>query len=136
MKKLALMVVGGFLAFQTTSALAQTVKQTKTNKSTVNQTGSARTTVTTQSATKPNATQEYSTAPVSGITNYKAQADAPQNQGASAENGEEAVTIIQKDLGEKSNTPATTTKSTYKKTTMPAGTASKQTTAKAKVVKN
>jgi sensor histidine kinase regulating citrate/malate metabolism len=109
MKKLSIMLVCALFAY-TTSATAQTVKQTttKTTKQTKTQTGK------TVAKPAPINTQEYSTAHKSPIDSYKDET-ANDQQGASADNGEESVTIIQRDKGTTDKTTAT--KTGTKKTT-------------------
>lgn len=117
MKTIGLMVVGAMFAFSATSAVAQTVqKTTKTQKHAMKKTTAAQTTsgATQRVGSSVNAGAEYATSPRGGISNYKEQADANQT-GASAENGEETVTITPKDQGSQPNTPTTTKKTTSKK---------------------
>lgn len=108
MKKLGLMVVGAFFAFATTSAVAQTVKETKEQKTVVKpnkkgdividgKTVKQKPGVAQQRpGTAAQAGKEYSTSPRGGVNSYADQVDN-NHQGAGAENGEETVTILHKD---------------------------------------
>lgn len=126
MKKLGLMVVGAFLTVATTSAVAQTV-QTTTKTKTTNTTPSRNGNIVINGQTvkqKPGqpqqrpgtaatAGQEYSTSPRDGVNSYTDQSNNDR-QGASAENGEETVTIVQKDAATIEPAKGTTTTTTKK----------------------
>ncbi|MFD2145532.1 hypothetical protein [Mucilaginibacter antarcticus] len=123
MKKLGLMVVGAFFTLATTSAVAQTVTPTKAKTTNLTPRRNGNVTIDGQTVkqkpgvaqqrtgTAAKAGQQYSTSPRDGVNTYDEQTNN-DHQGATAENGEETVTVVQKDAAKV--TPAKTTTSTKK----------------------